>query len=93
MTKDKILSKALKSILLTRDYVGSSLLPAIKGWEWYDVCCAISLEIPDDPWIREFAARIDKCPQCNSDTGLKYPRDGGVFCEDCGWPIEGLNDG
>lgn len=26
------------------------------------------------------------CPQCDSDTGVKIPREGGVYCEDCGWP-------
>ena len=26
------------------------------------------------------------CPQCGSDTGVKYPRVGSPYCEDCGWP-------
>lgn len=29
-----------------------------------------------------------KCPQCGSETGVKIPREGGVYCEDCGWPDE-----
>jgi len=29
-----------------------------------------------------------KCPQCGSGTGVKIPREGGVYCEDCGWPDE-----
>jgi len=26
------------------------------------------------------------CPQCSSETGVKYPRNGEAYCEDCGWP-------
>ena len=31
-----VLSRALRAICLTRDYVGEEMLPPIKGWEWYD---------------------------------------------------------
>ena len=30
----------------------------------------------------------DNCPQCNSPTGIKYPRGYPKYCEDCGWPDE-----
>lgn len=32
------------------------------------------------------------CPQCDSDTGVKIPREGTVYCEDCGWPDEDFAD-
>lgn len=28
------------------------------------------------------------CPQCGSWSGLKSPREGTKYCEDCGWPDE-----
>ena len=31
---------------------------------------------------------LNECPQCNSGTGVKYPRTEGPYCEDCGWPYE-----
>jgi len=31
---------------------------------------------------------LGNCPQCNSDTGIKYPRNDTAYCEDCGWPDE-----
>ena len=33
-----------------------------------------------------------RCPQCDSDTGVKIPREGGIYCEDCGWPDEDFKD-
>jgi len=32
------------------------------------------------------------CPQCSSDTGLKYPRNEPPYCEDCGWPDEDFGE-
>ncbi len=29
-----------------------------------------------------------RCPVCKSHWGLKIPREGGVYCEDCEWPDE-----
>jgi len=26
------------------------------------------------------------CPQCDSDTGMKYPRYNTPYCEECGYP-------
>jgi len=82
------LSVALKALCLTQDYIGKERLPPIKGWEWFDACKTISLLIPKDEWVAEFAMRTISCPQCESDTGLKYPRALRVHCEDCGWPDE-----
>ena len=56
--KDELLSKALKAICLTRDYVGSDTLPPIEGWEWYDAGKAIAEAIPDDEWAKQFWLRI-----------------------------------
>lgn len=83
-----LLSTALKAICLTRDYVGEDTLPAIDGWEWYEAGKKIAAAIPDDEWTKEFLYRIKACPQCKSDTGLKFPRVGTPYCEDCGWPDE-----
>lgn len=30
----------------------------------------------------------DPCPQCKSEIGVKFPREGTAYCEDCGWPDE-----
>lgn len=86
------LSKALKALCLTRDYVGNDVLPAIDGWEWFDAAKAISREIPKDDWVKEFSLRVDGCPQCKSETGIKQERCGTVYCEDCGWPDEDFAD-
>jgi hypothetical protein len=48
----------LRAICLTRDYVGEDLLPAIKGWEWFDVGTAIAKEIPNDEWAEQFRIRV-----------------------------------
>jgi len=56
---EQLLSKALRAICLTRDYVGSDLLPPIDGWEWYDACKAISEKIPNDEWVEEFRLRCE----------------------------------
>ena len=34
-------------------------------------------------WRR--AVMSGACPHCRSPTGLKQPRTGGEYCEDCGW--------
>ncbi len=87
-----LLSDSMRQICLTRDYVGPETLPAIDGWEWYEVAKKIAIVIPDDKWTTQFAARLDKCPVCNSDTGIKLPREGSAYCEDCGWPHEDLEE-
>jgi hypothetical protein len=84
----ELLSAALKAICLTRDYVGPDVLPAIDGWEWYEAAKKIAVAIPDDEWVTQFATRLDKCPVCDSDTGIKFPREDTAYCEDCGWPHE-----
>jgi len=58
MSNDILLSKALRAICLTRDYVGGEILPAIEGWEWYDAGMAISEAIPQDEWSEQFHARV-----------------------------------
>ena len=58
LLKNIALSKALRAICLTRDYVGEQLLPAIKGWEWYEAGKLISKQIPDDEWVQEFNKRV-----------------------------------
>lgn len=55
---EKLLSDALKALCLTRDYVGEDMLPAIPGWEWYDVGRQIETLIPDDTWADQFRVRI-----------------------------------
>jgi hypothetical protein len=70
LSADELLSKALRAICFTRDYVGEDLLPAIEGWEWYDAGLVISKAIPDDEWAKQFKARITPCPECNQ----PYPR-------------------
>lgn len=83
-----LLSTALKAICLTRDYVGAETLPVIDGWEWYEAGKAVAKAIPNDEWTIQFAIRTGFCPQCESPTGLKIPRVGSPYCEDCGWPDE-----
>jgi predicted RNA-binding Zn-ribbon protein involved in translation (DUF1610 family) len=31
------------------------------------------------------------CPQCGSWEGVKFPRFGETYCEDCGWPTDDFN--
>lgn len=57
LQKNEGLSKALRAICLTRDYVGEKTLPAIKGWEWYDAGKVVSELIPDDEWAEQFKLR------------------------------------
>jgi len=54
------LSEAIKSICLTRDYVGEKLLPPIDGWSWYDAGKLISKLIPDDEWVEQFNLRVEQ---------------------------------
>ena len=58
-TLNDLLSVALKSLCLTRDYVGEEILPAIDGWEWYEAGKAISDVIPCDEWSGEFRKRVN----------------------------------
>lgn len=44
---------------------------------------------------REFRRALEgegSCPRCKSATGLKVPRELGIYCEDCGWPDEDFED-
>ncbi len=86
---EKVLSLALRALCLTRDYVGERLLPAVDGWEWYEAAKAISVIIPEDEWVLQFARRIEKCPYCKGD--LKFPQTRMVYCEDCNWPESKLD--
>jgi hypothetical protein len=56
---DELLSKALRAICLTRDYVGEKILPPIEGWEWFDAGTALAEAIPDDEWARQFHLRVE----------------------------------
>jgi len=51
------LSLALKALLLTRDYVGEDMLPALPGWEWYEACTLLSGLVPESPWVEQFKLR------------------------------------
>jgi len=68
MDKTELLSKALRAICLTRDYVGADTLPAVKGWEWYDAGIAIAEAIPDDEWAIQFWLRVNAkdCVECET---------------------------
>ncbi len=63
ITSTALLNDALRAICFTRDYVGRDILPAISGWEWYDVGCKICdyLSITDDnnEWVNEFRMRVN----------------------------------
>ena len=59
MTDRELFSNTLKALCLTRDYVGEELLPAIPGWEWYDIGLAIAGRIPDDEWAEQFRLRVE----------------------------------
>ena len=59
MSKSNLLSRALRSICLTRDYVGAEVLPAIDGWEWYDAGKVLAEAIPDDEWAEQFRLRAN----------------------------------
>ena len=52
------MSRALMGICLTRDYVGSDMLPAEPGWEWYEAGKVLAAEIPDDEWAKQFWLRV-----------------------------------
>ena len=56
----EVLSKALRAICLTRDYVGEEYLPPIEGWEWFDAGNMIKELIPDDEWVKQFDLRVQK---------------------------------
>ena len=58
LKKNQGLSRALRAICLTRDYVGDKLLPAIEGWEWFDAGNIISELIPEDEWVEQFKLRV-----------------------------------
>lgn len=53
-----LLSKALRAICFMRDYCPSDM-PAIKGWEWFDVGSEIAKAIPHDEWAHEFRNRVE----------------------------------
>jgi hypothetical protein len=59
LEKNHGLSRALRAICLTRDYVGKETLPALKGWEWFDAGRIISRLIPDDEWVKQFRLRVN----------------------------------
>ena len=58
-TDADIMSRALQAFLLTRDYLGESVLPCTDGWAWYEACKAIAERIPDDLWSGEFHKRVE----------------------------------
>ena len=59
MTQRELLSKALRAICLTRDYIGEERLPALMGWEWYDAGMLIAQKIPEDEWTEQFLLRVE----------------------------------
>ena len=62
MTNEELLSKALRALVLTRDYVDPTgeLLPPIDGWEWYDAGKSIAEAIPQDQWAKQFWLEVEK---------------------------------
>jgi len=54
----RLLGRSLRAICLTRDYVGSEILPPIEGWEWFDAGKEISELIPEHEWADEFWSRV-----------------------------------
>ena len=54
----ELLSKALRAICLMRDYCPTDM-PALEGYEWFDVGSEIAAAIPHDEWAREFKARVE----------------------------------
>lgn len=58
--RDELLSRALRALCLTRDYVGDTTLPVVDGWEWYEAGKALAEAIPHDTWAKEFWLRADK---------------------------------
>jgi len=83
----ELLSKSLRALILTRDYVGEKTLPSIDGWEWYDACVALSEAIPDDSWTHQFIMRLDGiCPGCKEKT-LDASQEN-IQCKSCNWPGE-----
>jgi len=54
-----LLSDALRALCLTRDYVGEDSLPAVKGWEWYDVGSDIAAHLDGSIWVDEFRKRVN----------------------------------
>lgn len=59
-----LFSLALRAICLTRDYVGEKLLPAVKGWDWFDAGTALAEAIPNDEWAEEFRKRTESRRGC-----------------------------
>jgi len=53
-----LLSKALRAICFMRDYCPSQM-PALPGWDWFDVGSEIAKAIPGDEWAREFRSRVE----------------------------------
>jgi hypothetical protein len=59
-TDIRLLDEALMAICMTRDYVGESLLPPIKGWSWFDVGWKIASKYPELDSSKQFVLRITK---------------------------------
>jgi len=57
LSDEEIMSKALRALCLTRDYVGERVLPPLSGWEWYEVGKLLAERIPDDEWAKQFRLR------------------------------------
>ena len=89
--EEKILSSCLRALIVTRDYVGEGHLPAKSGWSWFDTCIELCKLIPRNEWTGQFLIRLKSCPNCKSNTGLKFPRNDSPYCEDCGFPFEDFN--
>jgi len=66
-----VLSKALRALCITRDYVGPKNLPAIDGWEWYEAGKVIASIIPDDEWSEEFWKRVREYERKHNGTSIK----------------------
>ncbi len=73
--EQRALSKALRALILTRQYVGEELLPCIEGWEWYDAALEISKILPhDDIWAEQFMENNNSTAQQLSSQTLIYSK-------------------
>ena len=68
--RNVVLVMAKEALRLTREYVGEDMLPAIKGWSWYDATVAIDEYLGEvaDPDGRIPTETLNPgCPVCEGE--------------------------
>jgi hypothetical protein len=55
--EDAMVNNAMRAVVLTVDYVGIRILPAIPGYEWFDFAEKCLREHPDLDWVKQYALR------------------------------------